>query len=540
MDPRPEKGAATPSPGNARVGFLVAAVLGFFFLGLILLLRHEMWQDEWQAWLIARESLSLSELFRNLRYEGHPGLWHLGLYLVSRVTPNPLGMQLLHLLVATASVYVFLRYSPFTRLQRILFILGYFPFYEYSVISRNYGLGVLGLFLYCAVFCRTQPRNYLLLGLVLFFLCQTNVYGLMLAMVLGVILLWAAFRDGAAGTWRAGAASVLVLLGIGLSVLQLVPPPDSGFAVGWKLDLDLPHLAQTLAAIWKSYVPLPAPDYHFWGTNFVSDPRWQALLSLILLAFGLLLFLRRPLPLFLYAVGTLGILVFTYVKYPGSLRHHGHLYLLFIASLWLSLEFPLTRIAERASVPANLGSGHGGPLHYFSRLLKTLADFCRAHRDQALTVLLGAHLLAGVWAASLDLLYPFSAGQEAARYIQQHRLDRLPIVGHADDAASSVAGYLGCRLYYPASRGLGSFVVWNRERKTELKTGELLAQARELSRRSRQDALLLLNYELPPGEFPVIPIKKFTRSLVPAENYYLYLAPAPSQVGERGRVSVLP
>ena len=137
METRPEQGAAIPSPRNFNAGFLLLAVLVFFFLGLVLLLRHEMWQDEWQAWLLAKESLSLPELFRNLRYEGHPGLWHLGLYLVSRVTPDPLGMQLLHLLVATASVYVFLRYSPFTRLQKILFILGYFPFYEYAVISRN-------------------------------------------------------------------------------------------------------------------------------------------------------------------------------------------------------------------------------------------------------------------------------------------------------------------------------------------------------------------------------------------------------------------
>ena len=127
----PGDGAFRPHHSRKIGGFLWPAVLGFFCLGLILLLRHEMWQDEWQAWLLAKESASLPELFRNLRYEGHPGLWHLGLYLVSRVTFNPLGMQLLHLLVATTAVYLFLKYSPFSRPQKILFILGYFPFYEY-------------------------------------------------------------------------------------------------------------------------------------------------------------------------------------------------------------------------------------------------------------------------------------------------------------------------------------------------------------------------------------------------------------------------
>jgi hypothetical protein len=507
MEPRPENRADLTGQGDTDLRFLLPAVMGFFCLGLILLLRHEMWQDEWQAWLLAKESLSLPELFRNLRYEGHPGLWHLGLYLLSRVSFNPLGMQLLHLLVATAAVYVFLRYSPFTRLQKILFILGYFPFYEYTVISRNYGLGVLGLFSFLAVFCRTNPRNYLLLGLILFFLCQTNVYGLLLALALAAILLWAAFRDRAAVIWKVMVALALVLLGIGLSLLQLVPPPDSGFAVGWKWDLDLLHLARTLAAVWKSYVPVPGLDYHFWGSNIISNLWLQALLSIVLLAIGLLFFWRQLLPLFLYAVGTLGILAFTYVKYPGSLRHHGHLYLLFIAALWLSA----TNREEKNS----------------STFIQTLAGFCRAHRDQAITVLLAAHLLAGVWAASLDLLYPFSESRETAAFIQQNRLDRLPILGHADDAASSVAGFLDCRIYYPASRVMGSFVVWNRERKTELKPEELVKQAKKLSRQSGQDTLLLLNYELPPGELPVVPLNKFNRSLVPEENYFLYLVPRP-------------
>jgi hypothetical protein len=522
MKPLPGDGAPGPLQAAESASFLATAVLGFFFLGLILLLRHEMWQDEWQAWLLAQDSPSLPELFRHLRYEGHPGLWHLGLFLVSRVTLNPLGMQLLHLLVATAAAYVFLKYSPFTPLQKLLFIFGYFPFYEYAVISRNYSLGVLGLFWYCALFCRPGPRNYLLLGVILFLLCQTSVYGLMIAMVLGVILFGAAIQERVALTWGSITGFALTLLGIGLSILQIVPPPDSGFAVGWQFGLDLPHLLTTLATVWKSYVPIPTLDYHFWGTNLISDPRWQALLSLLLLAFGLLLFLRQPFPLTLYALGTAGLLTFTYVKYPGSLRHHGHLYLLFIASLWLSSVNLRAGPAARAS---RLGSSPGPSPH--QTILQALADFCQDHRNRVVTVLLAVHLLAGLWAASLDLLYPFSASKEAARFIKQHRLDRLLILGDADDAASSVAGYLGQPLYYPASRCWGSFIVWNQKRKTDLEPEELLAQARALSGQRCQDVLLLLNHELPPGRFPVIPIHKFTDSLVPAENYYLYLLPGP-------------
>jgi len=482
-------------------------VLAFCSLGLILLLHHEMWQDEWQAWLISAKSPTLPDLFRNLRYEGHPGLWHVGLFLINRITPSPVGMQALHLLLATCSVYVFLRYSPFNRLHKVLFIFGYFPFYEYAVVSRNYALGILGLFAFCALFCLPPPRGYLLLALTLFLLCQTSVYGLMIAMVLGMILVWTAARDQAIRSWEAIAALVLVLLGICLSVIQLAPPADSGFAVGWRFDVQLPRLMETVATVWRSYIPIPTPTYHFWGTNLIPDPAWQFLLSVILIVFGLLLFIRHPVSLFFYAVGTVGILAFTHIKYFGTLRHHGHLFLLFIASLWLSSASP--------------------PNKNFSSFIQALSDFCQANRDRVLLVLLGAHLLAGLAAASLDICFPFSASKNAAGFIKQHWLDRAIIMGHADDAASSVAGCLGCQLYYPASHRWGTFVIWNQKRKANLAPGELLRQAEELSRQHQKDALLILNYELPPGKFPINLIQKFTHSLTPEENYYLYLAPRP-------------
>lgn len=507
MAPLPGNAASIPHHWDPRPGSLMLLVLAFCLLGLILLLRHEMWQDEWQAWLITAESPSLPDLFRNLRYEGHPGLWYFGLFLISRITHSPLGMQVLHLLLATCSVYVFLKYSPFNWLQKILFIFGYFPFYEYAALSRNYALGILGLFAFCALFCMPPPRNYLLLALTLFLLCQTSVYGLMIAMVLGMIFVWTAARNQAIRTWKVIAALVIVLLGICLSVIQLAPPADSGFAVGWRFDVALPHLMETLATVWKSYIPIPTPAYHFWGTNLIPDPRWQSLLSVILLVFALLLFIRQPVPLFLYAVGTVGILAFTYVKYFGALRHHGHLFLLFIASLWLSSAYPQKR--------------------NFSSFIQALSDFCQANRDRVLSVLLAAHLLAGLAAASLDLFFPFSASKDTAVFIKQHRLDRMIILGHADDAASSVASYLSRQIYYPASRRWGTFVIWNQKRKPNLEPEELLKQAEELSRQHQKDALLLLNYELPAGKFPIILIQKFTHSLVPEENYYLYLVPRP-------------
>ena len=38
--------------------------------------HHEPWSDEAQAWLMGRDTGFGDLLFRALRYEGSPGLWH--------------------------------------------------------------------------------------------------------------------------------------------------------------------------------------------------------------------------------------------------------------------------------------------------------------------------------------------------------------------------------------------------------------------------------------------------------------------------------
>lgn len=484
------------------IRLLVAA---FFALGLLLLLNHAMWQDECQAWLIARDSGSLAQLFHHLRYEGHPALWYLALYGLSRFTAQPLAMQLLHLTLATATVYVFLRFSPFTWLQKILFIFGYFPFFEYAVISRNYAAGVLLIFTYCAVFPLTFRRKYLVLAGLLFLLCQTSIYGLLIALALGAAQVWTALTDtrlnsaGASSELWAGAA--ILVAGASLAVLQLLPPPDSGFAVDWRFYADWPAAVRTLNTIWDSYVPLPALQVHFWNTNLVSQPYLKLALSLLLLAVALLLFRRRPAALALFGLGSLALLSFTYTKYPGSLRHHGHLFILLVAAFWLSGYYPAK--PEKPGFIEKIGAG------------------CRRHRQGFITVLLSAQLLAGLTAASWGLCHPFSAGRETARFIQDQGLAGMPLAGDEDDAASVISGYLGRPIYYLCAHRWGSYVIWDNQRKN-LELPEAQRRARELAGRCRQDVLLILNRAIEAPEPGILPLRQFPRSTVPTETFYLY------------------
>ena len=163
-------------------------ILIFFILSFIGILNHEMWRDETQAWLLARDSSNLIDLYQNLKYEGHPGLWHLCLFLITKFTHNPFFMQFFHILISTASVYIFVKISPFNIIEKTLFTFSYFSLFEYNLISRNYNLALLLVFVFCYLFT-CKNRNYILEFLSLAFLANTNIYGLIICLCLSITLI---------------------------------------------------------------------------------------------------------------------------------------------------------------------------------------------------------------------------------------------------------------------------------------------------------------------------------------------------------------
>ena len=169
------------------VRFALMVTAGFFVIALLGLLSHEMWRDEHQAWLVARDANSLSQLLDNMNYEGNPALWHFFLYWISRVTHDPIYMQAFHLLVATSFIFIFNRYAPLSNLHKILFSFGYFPLYEYAVISRSYGLGILLVFGICALF-KTRTTKYILIGVLLALLANVTIYAVVIACCIAGIL----------------------------------------------------------------------------------------------------------------------------------------------------------------------------------------------------------------------------------------------------------------------------------------------------------------------------------------------------------------
>src|SRR5437660_396106 len=79
--------------------FVVLLTTLFLLAGFLGILNHEMWRDELQSWLIARDSRTVGELLQNMRYEGHPAFWYVCLFAITRFTHDPLAMQVFHLVL---------------------------------------------------------------------------------------------------------------------------------------------------------------------------------------------------------------------------------------------------------------------------------------------------------------------------------------------------------------------------------------------------------------------------------------------------------
>ena len=333
-------------PQISDSSYAIAVSALFLILGGFIAWHHEMWRDEMQAWLIARDSASPIEVLYHLnRYDGHPGLWHLCLYVLKLITRSPIIMQPFHLIIAAISAYVFLRFSPFTRLQKTLFVFGYLPFYEYAILCRNYALGVLLLFLFCALF-RNWRRKLPLLGFILLLMAHTSVHALIIVISIGIGLCWEIMANADRPPRREiGIGCGLILFGIVTAIIQLKPSgPNLGISTGWRTEFELNYFLRVLNILPKAFLPIPDFTLRFWNTYLLDKlpgaHEVKCVLALLILLFALFLFIRKPMAFLMYLFGTIGLLAFFYSKRFGFIRHWGFLFMAFIAANWLCHLLP--------------------------------------------------------------------------------------------------------------------------------------------------------------------------------------------------------
>jgi hypothetical protein len=412
------------------------------------------------------------------------------------VVPSAAGLQAVQWVVATTTAYLVARHAPFARWLRVLVVFGYFPLFEYGVLSRGYSVGVL-LVVVTLVLAGRRPRSWAALGCTLALLALTSLSGVVLAVALGAGLACDRRRDD---RWRAGdpRARIGALTLAGGSLLALVPmrPPPDGLYAAWRTGYDGDTLRTLLAAPWNALAPLPDGGAHWWNTNVLDR---APVLTMVL---GVAAFVvvavalrasRSGLTVWLVAVpATIGL---AYLRdLPMELRHEGAVYVAFLAAVWLAA----------ADGPAR------------SRLLMVVV-----------TVVVGVQAVAGLLAFGAAATSDFTGAAAAARWIAA--TDReAPSILVGDNAAlvSPVAYRLDRPVVIPEDPSGHPFVRWRRDLQPQAATDgpeqlAALRTARRLAAAGDQPVLLVTTAPLPPSSGARL-LRRVPPGIVPDERYWIY------------------
>lgn len=308
------------------------------------MIHHELWGDEIHSWNIAKGSESFFDLLSNTRYEGHPPLWYIILWMISKFTHDPFAIQVVHLAIAWLIIFLILFFSPFPLFIRSLIPFGYYFLFEYSIISRNYSIGILLALMICIILFKNFKGKLFLYYLLLLLLSNSQLLSLLLAASLHFYFLLLK-KEKATNTkplFYHFVAGVVIFLP---SVYFIFPPPDSALSTNyWLSRWNTDHLSALVQSPVRSLIPIPDwTQYHFWDTQFLitkghfySLPGWCIFListGLVILAVSLLRSDKKCLYFLLFNLLLIAMVSFI-IPFTNA-RHVGFIYTGLLIALWL-------------------------------------------------------------------------------------------------------------------------------------------------------------------------------------------------------------
>ncbi len=461
-------------------------------LTLFIVFHHEPWRDEAEPWLIA-QNLSIPGIFHMLNYEGTPVLWYMLLHFLALLRLPFFSEQVLNWAIASAAVFIFLKYAPFSRLLKFAFAFSYLMSYEYAVIARNYSISVLLLFAIAAVY-GSRFKKPLIFATLVFLLFNTNVHSFVPAAMLLFIFVYELFGRvrPSGGEIKYYAAIVIMVLGALVCVWSLWPAPDNAQSgLG-----GVPNLA---------YIPLILKGPFFPYVQHITIKPVQPLLvpvSILILLSGIFALGRRIL-LINFLAGYVWLWYIFIVKQHGYFgpMHQGLILVLLLFNLWLGIYYGAAQEKEPVIRKAAL----------FLITASLLSTFLVAYHFDV-----------------LDYKLPFSEGKQMAEFIKESGANGYTIIADRQGACLTPLAFLprDTRFWYAATEKYGSFIV---NHSYSYPSNKQLLSEISYYFPGKRDYLLLLSYplSLPYSEDYVL-IKSYTHAYgLGREDYFLY-APIPN------------
>lgn len=434
--------------------YLYTLTLLYFIISFIGILHHELWLDESHHWLIARDSNSFLELIQNTRYEGHPILWNILLYGITRFTLNPFWMQFLHILISTTVVFIFLKKAPFNWIFKTLFIFGYFMLFEYNLISRNYILGVLFLFLAASSF-KKREQNFT--QICIYLALASNVHLMFLVISFGLFLIILLEQYQNKQLFKKQNILGYLFFGIGFIFILIQIQITNSIWLLSSFD-NMPFhekLIKGFISLFKGLITIP--DFrtiHFWNSNYfinISKPI-SSILGLLAYFIPLLLFYKNKKTLYFVYITLIGIQIFFFITQRGATRFDGLTYIVIIIALWIEKYYALENIK---------------PTNFIDSLKLNLL------KKPIIYSILVIHFFSGLYAYGMDIKYPFCSARETVNYLKNENINTKNIITITCDG-TLISPFLEKKVYFLCNGSLQSYCHWNSDCTTGLSKEKII------------------------------------------------------------------
>lgn len=303
----------------------------YLIFNLILLVGHEMWRDEANVWLIARDMTPL-QLFKEIRYQGHPCLWYLIAMPFAKLGFPFKTLSVLSFLIMGGAAAILSYKGPFHVITKAVILLSPMMSYYYPVVARNYCL-IACILILLAFFYPKRNEKSLLYGLLLGLLVQADIIALASAGLIS--LMWfcecvmKAIRQktkeplliGVKGLW-------IPLVGVIFLALQFVGVSESP-----EYRMQMLSLGEMLREI-KNF------SYHILTRMTGQGTAFDLLLIVLFVLAGLLFFIKSKnmWPAIVMAGAFLFEVVFSIMIYQLHIWHYIALCFSLIWCLWVYAE----------------------------------------------------------------------------------------------------------------------------------------------------------------------------------------------------------
>lgn len=442
---------------------------------------HVLWRDEVRAFTLARSGETTADMLRVIHGEGHPALWYLLLRAAHALTGAKQALPVLGFAIAAAAAALFAARAPFRPAVLAAGLFGAFFVHEYAAVSRNYGIAMLLMFAFAALYPRWKERG-VGSGAILALLANTNAPSVLLAGALALfwgveLVLTQGWRWTPA--WRGWAIGVaLLLVGVVACVAEVYPPANDAAVSPMAGRLSV---GAVLAAALNITAPL---------SSLVPEGWWTVPIATLLLAAmivgGPLGLLRSPGGLAASLAAMLALPLFFQIVYPGTYRHQALYVCLLLTLHWLT------------------AAGQGGHWPERAPVVRPATQALTVRWGQALTIAL---LLAQVAITAEPVTAalrgePYSRSREVADLLRRSGLGTAVVLADMDVPLEPLAYYADNPTWLLRTRRWGQVVPFSKANDIDLSLRDILRTARALRTRTGRPVVLLMQVGFDPGAKP--------------------------------------